>query len=108
MAMFRKFNPAGDSDPIFHTDNAEEVRGEGTNLADLILQKIAHKETAEGGRPVIHGGGAPEDAVEIPAKLVDVFQKSVSYKSLLCTLLTSTARNQMRSIPLPIQVRSIT
>lgn len=73
--MFNKFNPAGSSDPIFQTDNATEPEGEGTNLAALILRKIAEKEAVDGGARVIHGGGVPEDAVEIPAKLVDVFQK---------------------------------
>lgn len=76
-----KFVPAGSSDPIFDTDSANGPEAEGINLADLILQKIAEKEAAEGGR-IVHGGGAPEDAVEIPAKVVDVFTKYVPCRLL--------------------------
>jgi essential nuclear protein 1 len=53
--------------------------GETTNLADLILQRIAEKEALTSaqtsGRPVVHGGGPPEDAVEIPANVAEVFEK---------------------------------
>lgn len=64
-------------------DDMQEPAWEGeaqtTNLADLILQRIAEKEALTSGQasglPVIMGGGAPEDAVEIPAKVAEVFQK---------------------------------
>jgi essential nuclear protein 1 len=53
--------------------------GETTNLADLILQRIAEKEALTSaqtsGRHVVHGGGPPEDAVEIPANVAEVFEK---------------------------------
>ena len=56
-----------------------EEEGETTNLADLILQRIAEKEASTSvqprGRPVVHGGGPPEDAVEIPANVAEVFEK---------------------------------
>lgn len=50
------------------------------NLADLILQRIAEKEAREAagsGDQAQHfmGGGAMEDAVEIPMKVVDTFTK---------------------------------
>ncbi|EXJ58191.1 hypothetical protein A1O7_05616 [Cladophialophora yegresii CBS 114405] len=63
----------------------EEPEGEGEtrNLADIILQRIAEKEAldaaraGDGEQPVKHfvGGGAPEDAIEIPMKVVDTFTK---------------------------------
>lgn len=79
--MFNKFIPAGDQDPIFDprpTDEDEE--GPGTNLADLILEKIAAYESQQiGDEPqFIKGGGAPEDAVRIPAKAMEVYEKYVS------------------------------
>lgn len=49
--------------------------GEGTNLADLILEKIAAHEADQSGQPIIHGGGEPEEAVELPAKVVEVYSK---------------------------------
>ena len=53
--------------------NAQE--DEGTNLADLILEKIAAHEAATAREPIIQGGGPPEDAVELPAKVVEVYSK---------------------------------
>ncbi|OQU98994.1 hypothetical protein CLAIMM_04701 [Cladophialophora immunda] len=58
----------------------EEGEGQTTNLADLILQRIAEKEAFEASRsaeqtqPFI-GGGPMEDAVEIPMKVVEAFTK---------------------------------
>ena len=54
--------------------------GQTTNLADLILQRIAEKEALDAARSVgqpvaTMGTGAPEDAVEIPMKAVDTFTK---------------------------------
>lgn len=50
-----------------------------TNLADLILEKIAEHEAKLNGEnlgaPYIQGGGVPEDAVQIPAKAVEVYEK---------------------------------
>lgn len=75
MDVFNKFIPAGDQDPIF--DPSEEgEEGSGVNLADLILQKIAAYEANQAGDgQVIKGGGAPEDAVQIPAKALEVYEK---------------------------------
>lgn len=80
--MFNKFIPGGDQDPIFNPRQPEEnenENGSGTNLADLILEKIAAYEAKQAGQnnPVIKGGGPPEDAVEIPAKAMEVFEKYV-------------------------------
>lgn len=77
LEMFNKFLPS-EPDPLIQEVGQEETTGgQGTNLTDLILEKIATQETAQAGKPEIQGGGLPEDAVEIPAKAVDVFSKYV-------------------------------
>lgn len=48
-----------------------------TNLADLILAKIAAHEATQPGGAVIHGGTPPENAIELPAKVVEVYSKYV-------------------------------
>ena len=73
--MFNKFNPSKD-DNFVTAPPIEE--GESTNLADLILEKIAAHEGRTDNGPTIQGGGAPEDAVELPGKVVEVYTKSVS------------------------------
>lgn len=76
--MFNKFIPAGAQDPIFDPRPNEEGEEEsGVNLADLILQKIAAYEANQNndGQQMIKGGGAPEDAVQIPAKALEVYEK---------------------------------
>ncbi|KAL1956675.1 hypothetical protein VTO42DRAFT_6925 [Malbranchea cinnamomea] len=75
LEMFHKFVPGGDQDPIFNPTQSSEGNGESTNLADLILEKIAAHEAAQSGQKQVMGGGAPDDAVEIPMKAVDVYQK---------------------------------
>lgn len=79
LAMFNKFNPEFDPSTLL-TGDAEE--GEGTNLADLILEKIAEHEAQRGPEREILGGGAPEDAVEIPAKVAEVYTQYVLSSSL--------------------------
>lgn len=81
MDVFNKFIPA-DEDPIFHPEaNAGSSNGgQTTNLADLILEKIAEHEAKTGasgptnGEEIV-GGGRPEDAVQIPAKAIEVYEK---------------------------------
>lgn len=51
--------------------------GQTTNLADLILEKIAAREAADAGAPSVHGGGPLQDAVELPPKVVEVYSKYV-------------------------------
>ncbi|KAL5364628.1 Bystin-domain-containing protein [Aspergillus floccosus] len=73
--VFNKFIPGDDGDPIFNP--RQESAGQSTNLADLILEKIAEHEAKQSGDsgPFIQGGGLPEDAVQIPAKAVEVYEK---------------------------------
>jgi essential nuclear protein 1 len=74
--MFHKFVPGGDEDPIFNP-REQAADGRSTNLADLILEKIAEHEAKQNGDsgPFIQGGGLPEDAVQIPAKAIEVYEK---------------------------------
>lgn len=75
LAAWNKFIPTDDN-PIQWPGAESAPTGPGTDLAALILEKIAAHEgrTAEGddgpARDVM-GGGAPEDAVELPAKVVE-------------------------------------
>jgi essential nuclear protein 1 len=55
-------------------DGAEE-QGPGTNLADLILAKIAEKEAMQGGRQEDYN--PVEEDYELPPKVIEVFTKYV-------------------------------
>lgn len=80
---FNKFNPSFDPSTLLlpKTDAPDdEAQGPGTNLVDLILEKIAAHEAqqqagsgAEGLPPPIRGDGPPDDAVELPGKVVEVY-----------------------------------
>src|SRR5215471_17539324 len=96
--MFHKFIPrVGEEDPIFNPPAPNEQGGEqGINLADLILEKIAAYEAAQAGRPAILGGGPPEDAVEIPAKAIEVYQKYVILPRLVTQQRMALLTNQYR------------
>ncbi|KAI9820303.1 MAG: snoRNA-binding rRNA-processing protein [Pycnora praestabilis] len=79
LEMFNKFMPS-DEDPLLRRGfgvGGDEVNEEGqsTNLADLILEKIAAHEAAQSGYLAIQGGGPPEEAIELPAKVVEVYSK---------------------------------
>ena len=76
MDLFNKFNPTSGHDSILQ-EAAQTIQqeGESTSLADLILEKIAAHEASHEGQPIIQGGGMPEDAVELPAKVVEVYTK---------------------------------
>ncbi|KAL8948763.1 MAG: hypothetical protein Q9222_005074 [Ikaeria aurantiellina] len=76
--LFNKFMPSTTSqDHILQptSDREGDVNGESTSLADLILEKIAAHESTRDKAPTVHGGGLPEEAVEIPAKVVEVYSK---------------------------------
>lgn len=78
--MFNKFMPGDhEEDPIFHPRDPA-AQGQTTNLADLILEKIAEheaKQSGEAGGSFVQGGGPAEDAVQIPAKAIEVYEKYV-------------------------------
>ncbi|KAI9841097.1 MAG: snoRNA-binding rRNA-processing protein [Sclerophora amabilis] len=75
LEMYNKFMPSSDDPLVNQINSADGEQGQGTNLADLILEKIALHEAAQSDLPPIHGGGAREDAVELPAKVVEVYSK---------------------------------
>jgi essential nuclear protein 1 len=71
LAAWNKFIPTDDN-PIVWPGEEAQPSGPGTDLAALILEKIAaHEAGGEVQRPEIQGGGAPEDAIELPAKVVE-------------------------------------
>ena len=86
LAAWEKFNPSFDPSTLLQPAPDEEdtsAQGPGTNLADLILEKIAAHEAGhtDGTGPSnlnndrdIRGPGHPDDAVELPTK---AFQASV-------------------------------
>lgn len=67
--------PSETGDPIFQPTQNDQAEEQGTNLADLILKKIADHEAVQSEQPAVQGGGLPEDAVELPAKVVEVYSK---------------------------------
>ncbi|MCJ1432741.1 snoRNA-binding rRNA-processing protein [Xylographa pallens] len=73
--LFNKFIPSGEDPTLDLQADPTQTEEQGTNLADLILEQIAAHEAAQAGDPVIHGGGHPEDAIELPAKVVEVYSK---------------------------------
>ena len=95
-----------DLDTFNRFASRDEEEGRGTNLADLILEKIAAHEATQGGQaghPVILGGGAPEDAVELNSKVVQVYSTYVPCPQLVSG--TQLTLRQDRIAPLTIQVR---
>ncbi|OCK85675.1 Bystin-domain-containing protein [Lepidopterella palustris CBS 459.81] len=71
---FNRFIPTDDN-PIVWPGEEAEKSGSGTNLADLILAKIAAHEAGREIQPHIYGPGDPDDAIELPAKVVEVYSK---------------------------------
>ena len=47
----------------------------GVNLADLILEQIAAHEAKQENEGTVQRGLPPEEVVELPAKVVEVFSK---------------------------------
>ena len=75
--MFNKFVSTEQNPLTQSVSQVDEEEDQGTNLADLILEKIAAHEAAQSEEPMIQGGGPPEDAIELPAKVVEVYSKYV-------------------------------
>jgi len=68
--------PTSAANSIIQSTTHEDIEdGQGSSLADLILEKIAAQEAIQSGQPVVQGGGEPEEAVELPAKVVEVYTK---------------------------------
>ena len=74
--MFNRFMPTGEEPSLeLRLHSPQDKDQQGTNLADLILEKIAAHEAAQSGERHVIGGGLPEDAIEMPAKVVEVYTK---------------------------------
>ncbi|EMC97922.1 hypothetical protein BAUCODRAFT_104801 [Baudoinia panamericana UAMH 10762] len=90
LETFNRFNPSFDPATLLQPkrdelDDGPAESGPGTNLADIILEKIAAHEAQQqqqqqaGGDRLplpaiqIQGGGDPSDAIELPAKVVEVY-----------------------------------
>lgn len=94
LAAWNKFIPTDDN-PIVWPGEEAQPSGPGTDLAALILEKIAAHE-AGGGQvqlPEIQGGGAPEDAIELPAKVVEGTWPLLQPLTSLLTPIQSTQRS---------------
>lgn len=74
LETFNKFIPTDDNPIHWPGTEQQSSGGGGTDLAALILDKIAQHEAAD-PQPHIYGGGDPEDAVELPEKVVEVYSK---------------------------------
>lgn len=78
LATYNKFFPV-EEDPLLRQGwggEAEEDEGTGTNLADLILEKIAAHEAAQ-SRGAHNEPGPVDEDFEIPEKVVEVYTKYV-------------------------------
>lgn len=78
LEMYRKFMPDEEDDDLLkhgwdRQPTGGEQHEEPTNLADLILEKIAAHEAAQSRGEV----AAPPDDYEIPPKVVEVYTKYV-------------------------------
>ncbi len=75
MDLFNKFMPSDGMDSVVQPIPQDSNEEQSTNLADLILEKIAAHEAGQIGQPQVQGRGLPEDAVELPPKVVEVYSK---------------------------------
>ena len=74
MAMFNKFHPP-EPDP-FDDAPAQSDAGEGgTNLADMILEKIGAQEAMRERPPVVISDEVNEDNLDIHPKVIEVYTK---------------------------------
>ena len=75
--------PSTTANDIIESRPSQDSRGgQGTNLTDLILEKIAAHEATQTSQPAVQGSGESEDAVELPAKVVEVYSKLVAHQEL--------------------------
>ena len=76
-ALFDKFMPARQSEglPSLDSNDNGDSKLTGVNLADLILERIEAHEAEQQDQGAVQGGGPPEEAIELPAKVVEVYSK---------------------------------
>ena len=77
LALFNKFMPSGHSGdtPLLDGNDNDGSNSAGVNLADLILEQIAAHEAGQQNQDTVPKGGPPEEAIELPAKVVEVYSK---------------------------------
>ncbi len=103
LEMYRKFMPDEDEDDLLKHGWDRQPSGEQyeepTNLADLILEKIAAHEAGQARG----NAAAPPDDYEIPPKVVEVYTK-YAHPSALPKLFSFANRTQDWRDSLPLQV----
>lgn len=79
LATFNKFMPTENQDPLLeHGWPGQEQHaapGQSTNLADLIMAKIAAHESGGGATLEPRDLGPPDEEFELPEKVVEVYTK---------------------------------
>ena len=81
--------PSTSDDIIQSAASKDNEETQGTNLADLILEKIAAHEATTSDQRAIPSGEDRGEPVELPAKVVEVYSKY--YILARCGLLIATA-----------------
>lgn len=72
--LFNRFNPSFD-DPILRPGENGPSEGEGTNLADLILEKIAAHEAQGTTQATEAPQDDSEEPAEVPPKVIEVYSQ---------------------------------
>ena len=76
MEIFDKFMPANNETlPLLDGNNQDGSHTNGVNLADLILEQIAAHEAGQQKQDAVRGEGPRDEAIELPAKVVEVYSK---------------------------------
>lgn len=84
------------NDIIQSTTQQDAGGGQGTNLTELILERIAAHEATQTGQPVVQGAEEPEVPVELPGKVMEVYSKYTALqKSPTICALTASPQNRV-------------
>ncbi|KAG7287883.1 hypothetical protein NEMBOFW57_007400 [Staphylotrichum longicolle] len=108
LETFNRFiTPTMNDDPLLahgwdRTGDWAEEQGPGTNLADLILAKIAEKEAMQGGRQEDYN--PVEEDFELSPKVVEVFTKYVADGLRQNVIGLFLARYKSGPLPKPFKV----
>ena len=73
--LYNRFMPTNDELAVQPVHGGNDQADKGANLADLILEKIAAHEAATARAPNGAADDPPGDAIELPAKVVEVYSK---------------------------------
>ncbi|KAK6828613.1 Bystin-domain-containing protein [Apiospora arundinis] len=79
LATFNKFMPTDNQDPLLQHgwpgQEQEATTQQSTNLADLIMAKIAAHESGGGATLEPRDLGPPDEEFELPPKVIEVYSK---------------------------------